>query len=145
MILRNIHSSLLRFCSDFAINYQGMEVVNIDAHADESTVPDADFVGISGMSIDVDEHAVGVKVMFGISTLDDTNLFRMIDRMDVLFDKLLPTRTLIVYDADTGVKVGDLIVTNGTRMMPVGGSEARPLQYIMVSLLSNNMVSLSGS
>ena len=137
MILRDIHASLLRFCADFSERYPGMAVENFDAHADESTIPKSDIVGLSGLSIALDDSFVSTKLMIGISTLDDMNLFRLMDRMDVLLDRLKPTQRLPVYDADTGIEKGWMIVENGTTLMPVGGSKARPLQYILISLATN--------
>lgn len=142
MILRDIHASMLRFCSDFAALYPGMEVVNFDAHADETTVPKTDIIGISSLSIRTDEHLVEVKGMLGLSTLDDTNLFRLMELMDVLYDRLLPTRRIQLYDAATGVANGVLILDNGTTVLPVGGSDARPLQYVMVSMSSTRTLKL---
>lgn len=144
MILRDIHASILRFCAEFAEGYSepAMDAINIDAHSDETTIPNTDIVGMSGLSIDVDEHVVGIKVMIGLGTLDDTNLFRLMAQMDALFDKLLPTKNIKVYDADTGEEKGSMVILNGTRMLPVGGTEARPLQYVMVSLLTTRTFDL---
>lgn len=142
MILSDIHASLLRFCADFAEANTNMAVINFDAHADETTIPNADVVGMSGMSLTVDEHVVGVKCLFGLSTLDDTNLFRMVSLMDALLGKLLPTKTIQIYNATTGALNGLLVVENGTTMLAVGGSVARPLQYIMVSMSATRTVTL---
>ncbi len=136
MILSDIHSSLLRFCADFAANYPGMSVVNFDAHADESTVPNTDVIGISSLSVKASSQLITVKGMFGLSTVDDTNLFRLVSLMDDLYDKLLPTRILQIYDAVTGADNGILVVEDGTNMLPVGGSIARPLQFVMISMAS---------
>ncbi len=134
-IVRNIHASMLRFCADFA-EANNLTVVNFDAHADESTIPATNIVGMSGLSFDVDDHFISVNVMFGISTKDDTNMFELIRLLDTLFESVLPTKKVRAYDADTGEAIGWFIVQNGTRALPVGGSVARPLQHIMVGLVS---------
>jgi hypothetical protein len=134
-LIRNVHASMLRFCADFAEANQ-LTVVNFDAHADESTIPASNIVGMSGLSLDVDDHILSVNIMFGISTKDDTNMFELIRLLDPLFELLLPTKKIRAYNADTGEQTGWFVVQNGTRVLPVGGSVARPLQHIMVGLLS---------
>lgn len=135
MLVRNLHASILRFCSDFCAEHN-MTVVNFDAHADESTMPKGDAMGFMGLSWEVDDHFLDVNVMFGVSTVDDTNLFRMVEKIAHLFEKLMPEETISVYDADSGEVVGNLVLKNGTRALPVGGSTSRPVQHIMVGLAS---------
>jgi hypothetical protein len=136
MLVRNVHASVLRFCSNFA-EENNLTVVNFDAHADDdTTLPPGDLIGMAGLSWHVDDEFLYVEVMFGISTMEDTNLFRLINLLDPLYESLLPTKNIGVYDADSGEKKGEFVVLNGTRAMPVGGSSARPLQFIMVSLAS---------
>lgn len=143
MLVRNIHASILRFCSDFA-EANNLTVVNFDAHADDDTaLPPGDLIGMAGLSWNVDDHFVEVNVMIGISTEEDTNLFRMINLLDPLFESLLPTKRINAYNADTGDKAGNFVVENGTRAMPVGGSAARPLQFIMIGLKSTMTFNLS--
>ena len=136
MLIKNINSSLLRFCAVFANQHPGMEVVNFDAHGDEQSLPQADVVGISGVSVSVDEGLCDVTLMIGISTREDTNLFRLNEYIDKLFHVLLPTKKMRLYDADSGSALGWLVTTNGTRTLAIGGSSTRPLQYIMVTLVS---------
>ena len=139
-LVKSLHTSMLRFISEFANEY-GLETVNMDAHGDESTLPQKDFIAVSGLSWDVDDGFLNVNVMFGISTLEDTNLFRLVELVGELFEKVLPTMRINAYDADTGEKVGNFVVRNGTRALPVGGSTVRPLQYVMVGLLSTTTFS----
>lgn len=135
MLVRNLHASMLRFCSDFAAA-NGLTAVNFDAHADESNLPIGDLVGISGLSWEVDDSMLSVQVMFGVSTKDDTNMFRLIEHFDKLFELVLPTKRISAYDADSGEEIGKFVSLNGTRALPVGGSTARPLQFVMVALES---------
>jgi hypothetical protein len=135
MLVRNLHASVLRFCSDFAETH-GLTSVNFDAHADDSSLPPGDVVGMSGLSWDVDDEILSVNVLFGITTQEDTNLFKLIEKMDLLFDLLLPTKLIPAYDADTGERIGEFVVRNGTKALPVQGTEARPLQFVMVGLVS---------
>ena len=137
MLLLDIDASLLRFCADFADRHANMGVINFDANADESTLPQQDVVGISGVTVLADEGMCEVTVLFGISTREDTNLFRLNTYMAELFEDVLPTRRIKIYDANSGVQIGWMAVTNGTRALAVGGSSTRPLKYVMVNLLSS--------
>lgn len=141
MLVKNLHASILRFCKDFG-DENNLVTVNFDAHADDATIPEGDLIGMAGLTWDVNDHFLYVNVMIGISTVEDTNLFRMISLLDSLFEKLLPTRTISAYDADSGEVIGDFVVRNGTKALPVGGTETRPLQYIMVGLQSTVTFSL---
>lgn len=136
MLLANINASLLRFCAEFADAHPNMEVVNFDAHADEGTLPKSDVVGLSSVSISVDENLCSVDLLFGVSTREDTNLFRLNQYMAELFEMVLPEEHISLYDAYSGLELGTLVVTNGTRTLTIGGSSSRPLQYVMLNLVS---------
>jgi hypothetical protein len=134
VILKNVRSSLLRFCSDFAEQFADTQAVDFDTYEDESQTPETDLVGISALSIDTDTGLAGCRVMFGVSTVNDTNLFRLYEVMDALFDQFLGGCWLPLIDADTGEQVGRLVVQDGSRLLPVGGGSSRPIQYVMVSM-----------
>lgn len=113
-----------------------MEAVNFDAYGDESALPQADVVGISGVSVGVDEEMCEITLAIGLSTREDTNLFRLNRYIAEMFEELLPTEHIPLYNADSGIQTGQMIVSNGTRTLTVGGSSTRPLQFIMVTLMS---------
>lgn len=135
MLVKDLHASVLRFCADFATEH-GLGFVNFDAAADESQLPDQNCIGMSGLAWEVDEELLDVNVMIGICTKDDSNLFKMIELIAPLYERLLPTKKIRVYDADSGEAKGWFVVQNGTRALPVGGSTVRPIQHIMVGLSS---------
>jgi hypothetical protein len=134
MILPNIRSSLLRFCSDFAAAREGMQALDFDAIDQDSQVPAVDVIGISGLSVDLDDKMASCRVQIGISTVNDTNLFRLYQYAAALLEAFVPAQWLPLYDADTGQQIGRLIVENGTRLLPVGDASSRPVQYLMASL-----------
>src|SRR5688500_4552416 len=134
-LLKHVHVSLVRFCADFADQRPDMTAEDFETFADEGTFPQNDVVGISGVEIGVDEEMCDIQLLIGISTRDDTNLFRLRDYVSDLFDLLLPTEKIALYHHETGKQIGWMVVENGTRTMPVGGA-SRPLQFIMVNLTS---------
>lgn len=138
MILEDINASILRFCADFADAHTNMTVINFDANADEASLPLNDVIGISGVTVAADESQCEVTMLFGVSTRDDTNLFRLNRCIAELFEMLLPEQRIRLYDANTGQAKGYLVAANGTRTLAIGGSATRPLQYVMVQLLSTS-------
>lgn len=134
-IVRTLHASIMRFCTDFG-ELHNLAFVNFDAHADESTMPSQDVIGMMGLSWDVDDEFLEVNVMLGVGTLDDSNLFRLVDKIGELFELVLPSKRISAYDADSGEEIGHFVVRNGTRALPVAGSQSRPVQHIMVGLTS---------
>lgn len=139
MILNNINSSLLRFCSEFTETSRSKTLVaiNFDAHGDDSTLPESDLIGIESVSVSVEHKFLNVKLMFGISTLDDTNLFRLSELTAEFFELVMPEKNIPLLDADTGEEIGWLKVQDGTTLLPVSGSMARPMKYFLVHLLSS--------
>lgn len=139
MIYDSLHASALKFCQDFATKYPGMAVVNFDAHADDSTVPSSDLIGMAGITMMEDEGILDIKMMFGVSTINDKNNFRLVSLVSALFESLRPRKTIDLYESVSGVltKKGSAVCTNGTTILPVGGKVERPLQYVAVHLLTS--------
>lgn len=145
-LFKNFYSSLLKFCQDFndAMTAKGynLAVVNFDAHSDINDLPQQDCVGIMNYALTVDDHFASIRCMIGVTTLDDTNLFRLNDLSGELLDLLLPTRRIEVVDHNTGQRIGLMSVQNGTRALPASG-QVRPARFIAVSLLSDQTWNLS--
>jgi hypothetical protein len=127
----NIQSSLLRFCVDFAETRPGLGTVNLDAHTDEAHWPDSDFIGLGELNVDIEETYSG-QCMFGLSTQNDTNLFRMGALMKDLSAFLLPNENIPVYDAETGIQVGLIFILNGTRVGAPLPTKTHPIQPIAI-------------
>lgn len=139
MLYRDIHASLLRFCMDTSDQWfeNVPQFVNFDSAADEELLPKADLIGPLALSIMLDDHLINGTVQIGYSSWADTNLFRLVERMDALLELLKPTCQIPLYDATgaAGVK-GLLVVENGTRLMPVVVGKTRPVQFIGINFSS---------
>ncbi|MCG7628994.1 hypothetical protein MHM88_14375 [Epibacterium sp. MM17-32] len=133
---QNIQSSLLRFCADFAEANPGLGTVNLDAHTDEAQWPEGDFIGLGELNVDVAETYAG-QCMFGLSTLNDTNLFRMGQLMQKLSGFLLPNKNIPVYNAQTGMEIGKLFVLQGTRIGAPLPTKTQPIQPIAIRFESD--------
>lgn len=134
-IYRNIHTSLLRFCADFAGEHN-LTPVNLDAFINEDDWPQTDFIGVSNISVDVEETPT-VYCIFALSTHQDANLMRMATLMNHLANRLLPNSCLPVYDAETGIIVSSLYVAKGVRIDPPVAGKVQPIQPIIVRLLGD--------
>lgn len=139
MLYRDLHASLLRFCVDFAEACDPKPVfINFDAAGDENSLPKQDIVGPLSLSFELDEHILNGTVQLGYSTWDDTNLFRLVERVDAMLELLKPTSKIPVYDSTNMVEEpkGFLVIENGTRVMPVIKGNTRPIQFIALKFSS---------
>jgi hypothetical protein len=141
-------ASLLKFCADFAeaINVPGQdkfEPVFLDAYEDYESLPTGSLIGVAGYSIEVDEHLANITVMIGVATENDVNEFRLTAAMGKLMNRLLPTKIIVVYDAETGDVLGKMTIQNGIRTMPSSGVEGRSIKYIAIHAASDVTVDLS--
>lgn len=144
MIDENLHASLFRFCHDIRDELADQNifvtVIDWDAHADINKLPAADVLGIAGYSFELDDHQISIGASFGISTWQDVSLFRHRRIRALVVERLLPTALIPVYDADSGEEKGQLVVRNGTSVMPMARTEVRPLQFVTASFLTDQFV-----
>jgi len=138
--VRNLYVSLVRFVKDFIADAPSfgidtkIEFVNFDAHAQLTSLPAADVVGISDFSFQLDEKFIHLLCGFGISTLNDVDLMRHIMLLDALFERLKPTKTIPVFDAYTTDKRGWMVVTDDVTLLPMANTETRGAQFLLVKL-----------
>ncbi len=145
MIYDDLHTSLLRFCQTFAESQdQEMEFRNFDSSWSEDELPPLDVVGTLGLSFEFNDHLIDGSLQIGVTTLQDKNLFRLTSIVSKLLESLRPTNKLTIYSAETGAKIGLLVIRNGTRVMPVAGSKTRPVQFIAVNFSTTVTYQLPG-
>ena len=140
MIYKDLHTSLLRFCVEASEDWldNTPTFLNFDSSSDENLLPKSDLIGPLALSFELDDHLLSGSVQIGYSSFDDTNLFRLVDRVDALLERLKPTSKIPVYDSTnmTSEVLGYLVVENGTRVMPVITGKTRPIQFIAVRFSS---------
>jgi len=138
---RDTFSSLLAFCTEFAQEVKGvgfdLEVMNLDSAGAPAEWPNKDVIGLAEFTFTLDDGNIVVSNMFAVSTVEDTNNFRLNDIMNRLLNKLIPGRRIKLVNASSGVTRGFLVVTDGTRVTPPERSGTRAIQPVMVSLLSD--------
>lgn len=146
-IYRNLHASLMRFCQEFSQLFTpGVTptFTNFDAAWDESELPRSDLIGYFALTYEINDQIVEGSFQVGYSTLDDRNLFRLVNAIDKLAEQLKPSSKIVVYDAETGIARGHMICKNGTRVMPVAGSKNRPVQFVGVNFTTTLTYQITG-
>lgn len=133
---QNIQSSLLAFISRFTDDHPTLATVNLDAHTDEDSWPNQDFIGLGELHVDIEETYSG-QCMFGLSTNGDPNLFRMGELMGHLSALLLPNKNIPVYDAQTGSALGQLYILQGTRISAPMRTKTQPIQPVAIRFESD--------
>lgn len=137
-IFSDLHSSLLKFSTEMAekisaITGVPVEGVFLDAYADDETMPSGDFVGLTGLSVESDGNMLDGSFMIGFAVQTDKNLFRMVKGINEIFYALTPGNQVKVISAENGFIIGGLGITEGTRVMPVGGKAGRPVQLVVAN------------
>jgi hypothetical protein len=128
----NVKVSLFKFCTTFGPT---LTLYNFDAYTANTTLPEADLIGLKGLSMDVNGHLLTIRTWVGVSTDEaDINLFRLDPRAGDLFEALKPGTEIDALNADTGAVVGKLIVMDGTTLSPTFKASNRPLKFVEITL-----------
>lgn len=137
--LNSLHS-MFAFCKTFSQDMisggysSNLEVFNFDAHADLTSLPTNDLVGLAEFGLVVQEKNFSIQTMVGISTLDDENLFRLERLVDQLVYRIQPETFVKYYDVTSGLVVGNLKVMPGLEVFPIVKTDIRPLKFVAVEL-----------
>lgn len=143
-----LRKSLVRFLYDFgqdtSKNGYGevLEYVELDAHAQVHELPEGNVIGLSGFSMEFDDHLIYVDTAIGLIMRGDKDLIRHGEVMDALLGHLRPTRTLPVYHPTTGNTIGWMAIENGVEVMPVGKADTRTVQMITLSLSTDQTLKI---
>lgn len=141
----NLQASLLRFCSDFKDDMltEGfrLDTVNLDAHTDPEKWPEKDFIGVGEFTMEYDGRNVMLTAAFAVSTVADTNLFRMSELINHLVNRLEPMMSFPIYGARTGAEVGKIMILDGTRVGAPLETKSQPIQPVMVRMVTDYWIS----
>jgi len=138
---RDSRASLIRFCRDFADEMVGrgieMDVIDFDTAGEPQTWSKKDVIGIGEFTFTLNDGNIEIDVALGLSTVEDTNNFRLADLTNMLVNKLVPGMRIKLLNASSGQTRGFLAITNGTRVAAPFPSTTRTVQPIMISLISD--------
>lgn len=134
MIYTDLYKSLQKLCTDFITNNPGdaLTYFNFDTAGSIADYPTGDVIGLGGYQLTEDEKMYEIDCMIGISTVNDTNHFKLLDLTDKVWELVRPEKLITIYDAG-GVPKGLFKVMNGTRTLPVARSNGRVVQFVVFS------------
>jgi hypothetical protein len=130
MIVKNTWGSIVRYVKDKAPDWT---FVDFEDHANIHELPEADCVGLSGLGFQADDGTDRIIFTIAVSTYNDKNLFRQRKLMDELYEEFRKTgKTITLYDADTLVELGSIVVNSNTVLAPMARAEKRAYQILSV-------------
>ena len=131
-----IWSTLFSICKAASQNLSSiadLEVTNFDAVAEIADLPERDLIGIAELSWR-ETPLVTIEAQFVCSTWQDSDLFRLTAIVGHIKDVLKTDARFTLFRPDTLTKAGNLVVLEGTEVMPVmRSSKHRAVQAVAVS------------
>lgn len=132
----NIYKSLVRHLVN---SIEGMQVVSPNAQYfawdtadDVAELPSVDLIGLAGWSFSENRGLWEIHCGITISTMNDENLLREIDLVDVIHEAWGQDCSIPLRD-DDGNEVAQLVVTDFD-LLPAGRSEKRNYRPIGLTL-----------
>ena len=123
--------------------------IDWDQHAEIHELDSVDYIGPGAVTLTDDggDSMLEATVMIGVSSYDDTNLFRQRRYMSRIFDKLRykadHSNRFALYNADSTTIIGWMIPATPTTASPMERSETRPFQFVQARLLIDPSASRS--
>lgn len=110
--------------------------VNYDAHAEFNTLPQQDFLCISGYAMHIDEKIATIFVSIGAGTYNDPENVRLIEMMSMIVDRLVPGNVIPLYDsANPTLPFTNMVIANSPIVEPTEKGNLRGIQLMSVRLL----------
>jgi hypothetical protein len=136
----NIQTSLLRYCIDTAqvlkrLTQRQIKELNLDAYANEDELPDSDFIGVENLALqssDDRQPMDSFSAVITVSTQNDINNMRLVKMVDHIYESLRPTKSMTLFDETSGARVGKIICSGQTSILPVqDGERGRVFQAVV--------------
>lgn len=110
--------------------------VNLDAHAEFNTLPEQDFVCLSGYALHINEKIGTIFVSIGASTYGDPENVRLIEMMGLLVSALIPGTPIPIYAGGNALTpAGNMVVANSPIVEPTEKGNLRGIQLVSVRIL----------
>lgn len=140
-LLLNAETSVVKAVVDLAKQLsdeglsKGIEYVELDARVElrDVELPEGDLMGVTQFSIsEVQPKLWNIHFLIGVSTVADTNLFRLRALANAIYDRFPCGAQMIYYDAETAAEQSWIQVIPGTVQLPTHRVETRPFRFIQV-------------
>lgn len=134
---KNLRASTIRLIQDVIAGLPNtgfpIQYMDWDAHADVFELPDADLVGLTGFGATQEGHFHDFVFGIGIVTYNDENIFRLSEIVDHFYTRCAVQQQFVVYDTNTGERIGIATIFDGTTVNPITRAEVRPAQSVQVT------------
>lgn len=131
--VKNAHLSLLAFTHKLAQIWADTESLDFDAVADVTTLPNKDLIGLRSFALASGHDTNPIPITSGmiiLMTYNDASNMRLMDRLNRVFNDLLPEQIIPLYDAQTETVIGEMKLLGVTRLMPLERNGNRAIQGI---------------
>lgn len=130
---KNIQASLLRFCSDTALQQELLTgtkfaAKNLDAYAETSSLTDPAVIGIENLAMQSatdNTPTASLSCSVTVGTTNDTNNMLLTQVVGSVYELLKPESEMVLYDAEAeaSVRLGIIKVMGRTQILPVQHAE----------------------
>lgn len=131
--VKNAHLSLLAFTHRLAQTWPETESMDFDAIADLTTLPNKDLIGLRSFALTSGHDTNPIPITSGmiiLMTYNDASNMRLMDRLNQVFNAMLPEQMIPLYDAQTETVIGEMKLLGVTRLMPLERNGNRAIQGI---------------
>jgi hypothetical protein len=115
-----------------------LEVFKWDAAADHTSLPERDLIGPFKYIAQNTGGMLVVSAQIVVSTVNDTNLFRMDEIVNAAFKMFAPEKRINLIDAASGTPFGFLISSDETTVLPIERAGSRPVKSIAIELRADH-------
>lgn len=143
-LLKNSETSIVKLCVDLGREMveQGLtpavSYFEVDSRVElkDAELPDCDIIGMTQFSISEPEAKIwAIHFVIVVSTVSDTNLFRLRELANFIYERLPAGALLTYYDADGAAEKSWMSVIPGTTQLPTHRVETRPFRFIQAQAL----------
>lgn len=137
-VYNNIAASIKKHCKGFIDNdadFLGFQTYDFDAFATENDMPSAPLIGIAEYSLENLDRQYIVTCMICICTTAEDTALKLIRKLTgkLMTDLQVGAGHIRIVNATTGVDLGNLVIMDNVKALPVARTDTRPVQMIAIS------------
>lgn len=139
MIISSIYKSLQRSVNDIiteikdVTGHQEVEYWSWENRGDESELPKATLLGVSGMEFIENGGLWTVRWAIGVSPWQDLNLDKQLEILDIIYERLGERKKVNLLHPTTGDLVSEMVVTD-FHVAPATTTELRNYRVVSMEL-----------
>lgn len=136
-VYENLYSSIIKVAQQIITDIRSegvsanLEFINWDANVEVKTLPKVDLLGIRHFNVWPENGIIHCGVGFGVSTYEDTNLFRHTQIIARVFNAVKMGTGYRLVEALTGTDVTFMRVKDGAHVPPILQTDVRQIQFVI--------------